>query len=77
MQGQRLNVKDILIYSFVNDNSKRRMSFSCIGMGLVTGILYVLVRISEDVGFIGRFWNIIHFCYYNSNCSSGNRSNII
>ena len=31
--------------SFGNDNSKRRMSCSCIGIGLVAGMLYVSVRI--------------------------------
>ena len=51
-----------ILHSFGNDNSKRCMSCSCIGMGLVTGMLYVLVRIMEGVGY----GNIIHFCYYNS-----------
>ena len=49
------------------------MRCSCIGMGLVTGMLYVLVRILESVGH----GNIIHFCYYNNNRSSGSRSNMI
>ena len=37
-------VKEIL-HSFGYDNSKRRMSYSRIGVGLVTGMLYILVRI--------------------------------
>ena len=36
-----------ILYSFGCDNRKRRMSRSCIWMGLVTGVLYVLVRILE------------------------------
>ena len=49
------------------------MSCSCIGMGLVTGMLYLLVRILEGIGH----GNIIHFCYYNNNHSSSSRSNMI
>ena len=30
-----------ILHSFGNDNSKRRMSCSCIGMGLVMGMLYM------------------------------------
>ena len=55
---------------FGNDNSKRRMSCSCIGMRIITGMLYVLIRIFEGIGH----GNIIHFCYYNSNRSSGSGS---
>ena len=61
------------LHSIGNDNSKCRMSCSCIGMGLVTGMLYVLFRILEDIGH----GNIIHFCYYNNNRRSGRRSNMI
>ena len=64
-----------ILHSFETDNSKRCMSCSCIRMVLVTGMLYVLVRILEGIGL----GNIIHFCYYNSNRSrySGRRSNMI
>ena len=55
-----------ILHSFGNDNSKRRMRGSCIWMGLVTDVLYNLVRIMEGVGY----GNIIHFNYYNSNGSS-------
>ena len=64
------------IHSFGTDNSKRRMSCSCIWMGLVTDLLYNLVRISEGVGN----GNIIHFCYYNNSnrsISSYSHSNMI
>ena len=42
-------------------------------MGLVTGMLYVLVRIFEGIGYV----NIIQFCYTNSNRSSGSWSAMI
>ena len=56
-----------ILHNFRNENSNRRMSCSCIGMGLVMGMLYVWVSILEGVGY----GNIILFCYYNSNHSSG------
>ena len=62
-----------ILLSLGNDNSKRRMRCSCIGIGLVMGMLYVLVRVLQGIGH----GNIIHFCYYNSNRSSGRRSNMI
>ena len=49
-----------IVHSFGNDNSKRRMYCSCIGMGLVMGKFYVLVWILESVSY----GNIIHLCYY-------------
>ena len=38
-----------MLHSFETDNCKRRMSCSCIGMGLVTGMLNFLVRILEGI----------------------------
>ena len=61
------------LHSFETDNSKRCMSCSYIGMGLVTGMLCFLVRILEDIGH----GNIIHFCYYKNNRSSDSQSNMI
>ena len=61
-----------LLHSFETDNNKRCMSCSCIGIGLVTGMLYVLVRILEVIGH----GNIIHFCYYNKIRSRGSRINM-
>ena len=58
------------LHSYGNDNS---MSCSCIVMDLVAGMLYVLVRILDGIDH----GNIIHFCYYNSNRSSGSLINII
>ena len=62
-----------IVHSLGKDNSNRRMGCSCIGMGLVTYMIYILVRILEGIGH----GNIIHFCYYNSNSSSGSRINMI
>ena len=42
----------LLGYNKIYDNSKCRMSCSCIGMRLVTEIVYVLVRILEGVAGI-------------------------
>ena len=61
-----------MLHSFGSDNSKCRMSCSCIGMRFVTGMLYVLVIIFEGIGH----GNIIHFCYYNNNRSSGSWSDM-
>ena len=58
-----------ILHSFGNDNSKRCMSCSCIGMGLVT--YYIgLVMILEGIGN----GNVIWFCNYNRNHQSGSRS---
>ena len=54
------------IHSFETDNSKRRLRGSCIWMGLVTDMLYDLVRILEGIGHE----DIIHFNYYNNKRSS-------
>ena len=62
-----------ILHSFGNANSKRRTGCSCIMMGFITGILYVLVRILEGIGH----GNIIHFFYYNNNCNSSSQSNMI
>ena len=62
----------VILLFFGNDNSKLHMYSSCIGMVLVTGMLYYL---SKGIGHE----NVIHFCYCNSNRSrySYSRSNII
>ena len=62
-----------ILHSFGTDNSKHRMRCIYIGMGLVTGMLCDLVRILEGIGYE----NIIHFCYNNSNRSSGSWINMI
>ena len=64
-----------ILLSFGNDNSTLRMRCICIGVVLVTGMLYDLVRILEVIGHR----NIIHFFYYDSKYSrcSGSRSNMI
>ena len=42
-----------MLHSYGNDNSKRRMSCSCIGMGLVTmGMLYIIKVILESVSLV-------------------------
>ena len=51
-----------MLYSFGDDNSKLRMSCSCIGMGLVTyyiGLVMILEGIANG--------NVIWFCNYNRN----------
>ena len=58
-----------ILHSFGNDKSKRRMSCSCIGMGLVTYYMD-LVMILEGIGN----GNVIWFCNYNRNHHSGSRS---
>ena len=71
-----LGVMDVfvteIVHYFGKDNSKRRMSCSCIRMGFIMGMLYVLVRIFEGIGHR----DIIHLCYYNNNHSSGSRNNM-
>ena len=61
-----------MLHSFGSDNSKLRMSCNCIGMGLVTYYMD-LVMILEGIGN----GNVIWFCNYNRNHHSGSRSIVI
>ena len=47
-----------ILNSLGNDDSKRRMICRCIGMRLVTGILYVLVRILEGMVVMGILFTL-------------------
>ena len=53
-----------MLLSFGTVYSKRYF-LNCIGMGLVTDVLYDLVGILEGI----VHGNIIHFCYFNNNRS--------